>query len=575
VTPTVHITGNTNQICAGVSNTLTAQTTNLGTLTNYYWYVNNNLMFNNSPIFTLSSLQNGDKVKLTVLTYSNCQTTNTTSDSVIVSVYPVVIPTAALTCINPCPGAPTQFNLTATNTGSSPTYSWFVNNVNQSNNTTSLTLPNPQNGDVVYCTVNSSQVCALPSSVTSNSIAIVPYVTPTLALSSVDNQSCFGDTIHFVASGTNGGFSPSYQWSVNGLPISNTGTTFKSASLSNESLVRCVMTSNANCLTNSTASSNIIPALVNYCNGISLRMLIQGFYIGNHKMSPVLYNNGLSSNPHDVDTITVALHDQFDPSVKVFEKQTILKDSGYANVFFENLPYNESYYISVKHRNSIETWSNSPITMKNDVRFSFSTDQYRGVKDIDGNVYDTISIGTQVWFKSNLNTSKYRDGAVIQNASLASDWTIACQTNKGAWCYYNNDSTGSFVNGKLYNWYAVNDTALCPVGWHVPTTNDWTILANYLGGTSVAGGKLKETGLSHFININTGATNSSGFTGLPSGFRIMSFPNIVFAEKFNIGQFWESNTKAYNSIQSYNTSLTRFGTAVSNYMGTSVRCVKD
>ncbi len=575
--PELYLGGNTNEVCEGTLVTVYAQVVNGGPSPIFVWYKNNaQVFFNSSNTYASSTLHYGDVIKCYVYTNSTCQSTNVAVDSMTAYIYPNVTPTVSIaTTTNPCVGGPLIFNASTTHGGPYPYFRWYVNNIDQNHNSASFTLSNPHAGDQVYCSMTGSEFCMTTSLVNSNNITIQSYVTPSINISSNNYNSCFGDTIHYVANATNGGPSPNYLWSVNGIPTSFTGPQFNSSTLTNESLVSCTMTANNVCQTTSIVNSNSIPALVNYCNGITLKMFIQGFYTGNMKMNPVLYNDGLSSDPHDVDTITVALHDQFEPSLTSFEEKVILKDTGFAEVNFDNLPYNSSYYISIKHRNSIETWSNLPIQMKNKVKFSFSTELFEGVKDVDGNVYDTIRIGNQVWFKSNLNTSKYRNGINIPNASSVSDWTNSSLTQKGAWCYYNNDSSENALYGKIYNWYTVNDTALCPAGWHVPTTNDWTILSNYLGGNTVAGGKLKETGLTHYNFQNVDATNSSGFTGVPAGGRSESFPNILFSARGNLGFWWESNSIAYNTIQSFNGQFVRYVELPLTKAGRSVRCIKD
>ena len=132
--------------------------------------------------------------------------------------------------------------------------------------------------------------------------------------------------------------------------------------------------------------------------------------------------------------------------------------------------------------------------------------------DIDGNVYHAVVIGTQTWMVENLKTTKYSNGDPIP--------TAVTSLTPGAYCMYNNDAvTYKADYGALYNWYAVADSRnIAPAGWHVPTKTDWTTLTDYLGGESVASGKLKENGSSHWLTPNTGATNSSGFTALPGGF---------------------------------------------------------
>ena len=118
----------------------------------------------------------------------------------------------------------------------------------------------------------------------------------------------------------------------------------------------------------------------------------------------------------------------------------------------------------------------------------------RCVKD-EEQVIETVAIGSQVWTKKNLDVEKYRDGTAIRYAESDADWVDAGNKKEGAWCYYNNDPANGAIYGKLYNWYAVNDArGLAPSGYHVPSDAEWTTLSSYLGGESVAGGKMKEKG---------------------------------------------------------------------------------
>jgi uncharacterized protein (TIGR02145 family) len=143
---------------------------------------------------------------------------------------------------------------------------------------------------------------------------------------------------------------------------------------------------------------------------------------------------------------------------------------------------------------------------------------YGSMTDQEGNVYKTIMIGTQEWMAENLNTSIYRNGDAIPTGLSNAEWDSTINTQQGAWAYYNNDASYACPYGKLYNWYACVDARqLCPVGWHVPTDAEWSVLTDYLGGESVSGGKMKTTGL--WSAPNTGATNSSGFSAAPGGAR--------------------------------------------------------
>jgi uncharacterized protein (TIGR02145 family) len=193
------------------------------------------------------------------------------------------------------------------------------------------------------------------------------------------------------------------------------------------------------------------------------------------------------------------------------------------------------------------------------------------IKDIDGNVYKTVKIGTQVWMAENLKTAHYRDGSPITEIELDTQWSNA---KKGAWCYYQNDSANNLIYGKLYNWYAVADTHhLCPTGWHVPGDDEWTVLADYLGGDGIAGGKMKATTL--WADTNNGADNFSRFTALPAGNRNNDG---IFGSLGGIGYFW-SSTELNSSLAwfrylgYYNSSVSRFY-YYKDY-GLSVRCVGD
>jgi len=139
------------------------------------------------------------------------------------------------------------------------------------------------------------------------------------------------------------------------------------------------------------------------------------------------------------------------------------------------------------------------------------------VTDIDGNVYQAVTIGTQVWMAENLKVTHYRNGEPIDQVADDSLWSVA---TTGAYCNYDNDEENVGTYGRLYNWLAVTDGRnIAPEGWHVPSDAEWQILDDYLGGNAVAGGKMKEADTSHWFPPNEGATNESGFTALPGGRR--------------------------------------------------------
>jgi uncharacterized protein (TIGR02145 family) len=195
------------------------------------------------------------------------------------------------------------------------------------------------------------------------------------------------------------------------------------------------------------------------------------------------------------------------------------------------------------------------------------------VTDIDGNEYNTVTIGTQVWMAQNLATTKYNDSTSIPKVTDSKEWNII---STPAFCWYGNDSsTNKTIHGALYNWYVVNTKKLCPTGWHVPTNAEWITLANYLGGESAAGGKLKEKGTDHWNSPNTGASNSSGFNAFGSGSR---FKNEEYLDMKNYGFWWSSTESAATSAwyrYLYNNDGSLHSYSDSKINGFSVRCLND
>jgi uncharacterized protein (TIGR02145 family) len=200
------------------------------------------------------------------------------------------------------------------------------------------------------------------------------------------------------------------------------------------------------------------------------------------------------------------------------------------------------------------------------------------VTDVEGNVYKTVKIGNQWWMAENLKTTRYNDSTHIP---LVMDSTTWFNLHTPGYCWYNNNETAyKDTYGALYNWFTVNTGKLAPIGWHIPTDDEWTILINYLGGKDVAGGKMKETGTVHWESPNKDATNESGFTALPGGERgNISWPDsrFEFAGIRYGGNWWTATEKATAGgicLLSYYTPYA----GTSDYFkvdGLSVRCVRD
>ena len=202
------------------------------------------------------------------------------------------------------------------------------------------------------------------------------------------------------------------------------------------------------------------------------------------------------------------------------------------------------------------------------------------VTDIDGNVYQTVQIGEQLWMKENLMVTHYNNGDEIPTGYSNDEWA---NLSTGAYAVYDDNESNADTYGYLYNWYAVDDDrGVCPASWHVPTDGEYTALSDYLGGTSVAGGKLKECTegscpeSEYWYSPNTGATNESGFTALPGGYRSSlndNYTNVGFG-----GSFW-SSTESGSGIawcRLLNYYYSEIYRPYSNKrIGFSVRCVMD
>ena len=185
----------------------------------------------------------------------------------------------------------------------------------------------------------------------------------------------------------------------------------------------------------------------------------------------------------------------------------------------------------------------------------------------------TVSLCNEIWMIKNLDVANYSNGDPIPQVTDSAQWV---NLTTGAWCYYMNDAANGPVYGKLYNWYAVNDQrGLAPAGYHVATHDEWNSLVACLGGDSLAGGKIKETGFAHWLSPNADATNSSGLKGLPAGCRDFDGE---FRYMSSYGIWWSAteldNTYSWAHNVYYNDGV-HLGFEDLKNLGFSVRCVKD
>ena len=220
-----------------------------------------------------------------------------------------------------------------------------------------------------------------------------------------------------------------------------------------------------------------------------------------------------------------------------------------------------------------------PSIMQHTTDVDFAGYQTGTVEDIDGNIYNTVRIGDQWWMAENLKTTRYRDGDAIPHAASDSAWVYYAHEKIGAWSVYENDDSYGELYGKLYNWHAVGEL-LCPVGWHVPNDDEWTVLEDYLGGEDIAGGKMKSTRTQpdphpRWDSPNTGATNKSGFTAFPGGVR---YTNGYFTQIGSAGHWWSTTGYYDNNARTrrLNRNSDRLTRSYQNRnAGVSVRCVMD
>ena len=216
------------------------------------------------------------------------------------------------------------------------------------------------------------------------------------------------------------------------------------------------------------------------------------------------------------------------------------------------------------------TYDTLRITINSMGAIVYDTIGVYGLYDVDNNFYHIITIGTQTWMRENLKTTHYRNSNSIPNITNSEAWIA---TTTGARCYYNNDSTQyDSIYGALYNHYVIESAdSICPSGWHVPTSNQLTVLSNYLSPN--AGSKMKETGILHWNSPNTDATNSSHWTGLGGGYR--NYYEGIFWGKKNTGNFWVENNTNKNFTINYDSSdLGEIPFFYQNY-GYSIRCLKN
>ena len=271
VVPSVSIAASPgNTICSGTNVTFTATPTNGGASPSYQWKLNGNNAGTNSNTYQNASLANGDVVSVIMTSNANCASPATaTSNTIVMAVTATVVPAVSIAA-NPgntiCTGTNVTFTATPVNGGATPSYQWKLNGNNTGTNSNTYQNPSLSNGDIVSCVMTSNANCASPSTATSNNIVMTVSgaVTPAVSIAAnPGNTICAGTNVTFTATPANGGATPSYQWKLNGNNVGTNSNTYQNASLANDDVVSCVMTSSLACASPSTATSNNINMTVN------------------------------------------------------------------------------------------------------------------------------------------------------------------------------------------------------------------------------------------------------------------------------------------------------------------------
>ena len=240
--------------------------------------------------------------------------------------------------------------------------------------------------------------------------------------------------------------------------------------------------------------------------------------------------------------------------------------SGFFSISITGLTANTTYYVRAYATNDAGTIYGNEV--------SFTTFGSNSIQDIEGNYYNKITIGTQVWMKENLRATKYSDGTTINKVTNPETWFTNLITGSYGENFYN--STDVLTYGRIYNSYAVVDSRnICPVSWHVPTDAEWTTLETYLGGSSIAGGKLKST--IEWSSPNTGATNESGFSAISGSYPVKptginGVPIAAYYSSTGIFGYWWSSSGNIKRLEYNSATIFNGGQYAQVY---SVRCLKD
>ena len=373
-TLSISITSSATTICSGTNVTFNATAVNAGISPTFQWKKNGvNVGVNNSS-FSNNSLVNGDIITCVITAASSA---TATSNSIAMNVNATTIPGISIVASSStiCAGANVFFNASVTNGGSTPSYQWKKNGNNVGSNLFSYSDNSLSNNDVINCILTSNANCTLPSIAISNNITMIvnDSVTPSIIINASMENICSQSNVIFNSIIQNGGSNPVFQWKLNNINTGDGSNSYSNSNLVPGDAISCEMSSNALCISSPLVSSNTITMACVSSITLNLNVFIDGYYdSNNHTMIPLLYNTGNSTNNMEVDTITVELHSASSPYSMIESSKGILKIDGTCSVVYSPDRFGLPYYIVLKHRNALETWSKIPIVLDTITEYDFT-----------------------------------------------------------------------------------------------------------------------------------------------------------------------------------------------------------
>jgi len=533
----VSIRSSINPVCAGNTVLFTAHPVNEGLTPVYQWKMNGVNTGTNSSTFTYIPVNNDQVSCVMTSSLTVCVTNNPAiSNTIIMQVdqnHPVSLTVSA--SLNPvCAGNAVLFTALPVNPGLTPVYQWKVNGVNTGTNSSTYSYT-PVNNDVVNCVLTSSYTaCTTNNPATSNAVTMTVFnnLTAGISITAVPNPFCSGSTVNCSAIPTNGGFTPSYQWKVNGVNAGTNASTYSFLPVQGD-IVQCAMNSSLSCITNNPVTSNTILMNALAAPSVSFTLCFDSITTVNaaaFRLKGGVPIGGIYSGP-GVNSST----GMFTPSSAGIGTKTIT-------------------YV---YQNSFSCANSKSKTIIVQAAPSFNCGQ--NLTDIrDNKVYSTVQLGTQCWMQKNLNYGTSLQGATEQ--------TDNCINEK--YCY-NDNSVNCTLYGGLYQWdelmaYSNNPGAqgLCPPGWHVPTQTEWNTLFSFYQQQALAGKPLQDTII-------------MGFRAKESG---VIYSNFSWSFKGFATLFWTSTPSGTIKAISHGMNLITF--SVSDYPANrsnafAVRCLHD